>query len=204
MVRDSDNVIIGVMWHDDADAGPIKPQAEAPEGVTLVRGGEDFDRLEYLDTFVATLVDGVVVWTDTLAMEARIEAALAATYVDVDRVYADCVGNRTEEYKDSETDARAFAAAGYVGEPTANVSSFARRNPTGVAQTNEWAAKQIIAQADAYSAAKIAMREQRFDTQADMRACTTLADLAQVSHAWDQFIIQLRAGLGLSTLLENT
>lgn len=197
MVRDIDQIITGVLWFDDPDSGPVKPQASAPEGVTLVAGGGDFDRVQYLDTFVAKWNGEEVVWEDAVPLESRVESAFKVTYADIDKIYADCVGNRTEEYKDSENDARAFAAAGYEGPVTINVSSFAKRNPTGQIQSNEWAAKQIIAQADAYATAKVAMREQRFDTQADLREASTLADLDQIMHHWDEFIQGMRKSLKL-------
>lgn len=195
MVRDADSVINGVMWHDDPDEGPVNIQQDAPEGVTLVAGGADFVRAEYYGGFIAKYVNGAVEWSDGISLAERVEAAMLVTYSDIDKIYADCVGNRTEEYKDAETDARAFAAAGYAGDTTVNVSSFAARNPTGQVQTNEWAAKQIIAQADAYSTAKVAMRQQRFDTQADLREAVDLAGLDLVMHNWGEFIAAMRMSL---------
>ena len=194
MVRDSDQVIVGVMWHDDPDEGPVTVQAGAPEGVTLVAGGADFSRDNYLDTFVAKLLEGVVVWVDTQVLADAIDAAVAKCYPDIDAVYADAIGNRAVEYTDAETDARAFIAGGAVTE---NVSSFAVSNPTGQPQTNQWAAEQIIARADAFKTAQVAMRTQRFDTQSAIRACASLATLAQVVYLWDQFITNLRTQLGL-------
>ena len=36
MVQDADDLILGVMWHDDADVGPVPTQAAAIPGTRLV------------------------------------------------------------------------------------------------------------------------------------------------------------------------
>jgi len=128
---------------------------------------------------------------------ASVIAAISRTYADVDRVYADAVGNRTEEYKDAEADARAFAAAGYTGTPSDYVHDYALHNPTGSAQTDQWAADQIIARADAFAQAKLAMRSTRFASQAAIRAAATPDDLNAAVATWNGFIASLRTQLGL-------
>lgn len=132
---------------------------------------------------------------DSLA--AAINAADRKTYTDVDTVTADAVGNRTEEYRDAEEAARAFAAAGYEGDVDLSVSSYAQFNPTGEAQTNQWAADQIITRADAFRAAQKEMRAKRFESQAAIRAATNLDELNAAVAAWDQFIAETRSALGL-------
>ena len=69
MVRDSDSVILGLLWNDDDNAGPVPPQQVAPEGVTLVFTEEVFDRAGHSDTCVATWASGSIVWTDTATLE---------------------------------------------------------------------------------------------------------------------------------------
>lgn len=125
------------------------------------------------------------------------DAAIAVTYADVDAVYSDAVGQRGPEYTDAETDARAFVAAGYAGTPSPYVSDFAAHNPTGAVQSNQWAADNIIARADAFKSAKLAMRTTRFVRQAEMRAATSAADLDAAVAKWKGFIVGLRAALGL-------
>lgn len=125
------------------------------------------------------------------------EAAIAKTYLDVDKVTFDAVGNRVEEYKVAESAARAFRDVGYVGEVDISVSAYAQHNPTGEQQTNQWAADQIIERADAFRAAQDALRVQRFASQAAMRAATTAEELAAAVAAWNEFIVQIRADLGL-------
>jgi hypothetical protein len=197
MVRDSDAVILGCMEFDDPDAGPIQLQAKPPVGVSLIPDGDDFVRSEYLEGFVAKLVDGMVSWVDMRSLEALVNSGVAKCYTDIDAIYEAAIGKRQAEYVDAEADARAFAMAGFEGETTQNVSSFAICNPTGQVQSNQWAAEMIIARADAFKAAQVSMRAERFATQAAMRACVTPAQLDHVAYLWDEFISNIRARLGL-------
>lgn len=135
-----------------------------------------------------------LVWVEEQRLPDAIADAVARCYADIDAIYAAAIGNRQAEYTDAEADARAFVAGGVATE---NIAGFARANPTGTEQSNLWAAEQIIARADAFRAAQVAMRSQRFDTQAAMRACATPAALAQVVYLWNAFILGLRAQLGI-------
>lgn len=130
-------------------------------------------------------------------LPAAIAAAIAKTYLDVDAVYDDAIGRRGTEYAEAEADARTFIAPGYTGVASAYVSDFALNNPTGVQQTDTWAANQIIARADAFRNAQLSMRSTRFARQKDMRAATTEAGLATAVGAWDGYIATLRVQLGL-------
>jgi hypothetical protein len=141
--------------------------------------------------------DGAAVWVDTRVLADEQAAALDKPRADINAVVWDAVGNLTEEYKDAEVDARAYKAGGYVGTAPRSVASFARNNPTGIAQTGQWAADDIIMRAGAFAVAKLAMRENRFARQSEMRAATTLAQLDAAVTAWNGFITQLRAQLGL-------
>jgi hypothetical protein len=123
--------------------------------------------------------------------------AVGRTYADVDAVYDAAVGRRATEYQAAEDAARAFAAAGHQGDASEYVADFAAHNPTGQAQTSQWAADQIIARADAFRAAQKAMRGQRFASQDAMRAAATPAELEAAQDAWTDFIAGVRAGLGL-------
>jgi hypothetical protein len=131
---------------------------------------------------------------DLAAVKAR---AIAKTYVDVDAVYDAAVGRRATEYQEAEAAARAFADAGYAGDVSEYVSDYALHNPTGTEQSNQWAADQVIARADAFRAAQKAMRTQRFASQAAMRAAATGEALAAAVAAWADFISATRAELGL-------
>ncbi|MCC6071467.1 hypothetical protein ACFSQU_18160 [Massilia sp. GCM10020059] len=132
-----------------------------------------------------------------LELTAAIAAAIAKTYADVDSIYTAAVGQRTQEYADAEAAARSFVVSGYSGSASEYVSDYALQNATGEVQTNAWAADQIIARADAFHAAKLAMRSARFARQAQMREATTAEELASAIGGWDDFIAATRAQLGL-------
>tara|TARA_R110000822_G_scaffold301108_4_gene424841 strand:+ start:11211 stop:11813 length:603 start_codon:yes stop_codon:yes gene_type:complete len=124
-------------------------------------------------------------------------AAIAKTYIDVDAVYQDAIGNRVSEYSEAEAVALAYQAAGYTGDVSEFISAFALSNPTGIEQTNEWAANAIIAQAEAMRTAQLAMRTTRFDKQKLMREATTEAELTTAVSEWNSFITATRTALGL-------
>lgn len=131
-------------------------------------------------------------------LEAVRTAAIAQTYADVDAIIAAAVGNRVEEYRDAESAARAYVAAGYSGDVDRSVSTYAQYNPTGQVQTNQWAADQIIARADVFRSAQLDMRDQRFISQAGMRTATTQTELQAAIDTWGKFITDTRANLELA------
>ncbi len=123
--------------------------------------------------------------------------ALAQTYLDVDLVHRDAVGSRATEYQEAEAAARAVLAPGFEGPADDYVRGFALHNPTGQEQTDQWAAEQIVARADAFRWAQKSMRTLRFQRQAEMRAAVTAEELHSVVALWSGFIATLRAQLGL-------
>lgn len=123
----------------------------------------------------------------------EIAAAVAKTYADVDAVYALAVGNREPEYREAEADARAYKAAGYTGTASQYISGWASVQTPVL--TNTQAADAIIAKADALTAAKLALRNTRFTTQAAMRAATTHAELLTAIATWDAFIASVKASV---------
>jgi hypothetical protein len=65
MVRDIDRVILGVMWQDDPDDGPVLDiQADPPQGVSLIYWPGEFERSDYPETYVASFIDGAINWAD--------------------------------------------------------------------------------------------------------------------------------------------
>lgn len=140
---------------------------------------------------------GALYWVETATLDELKATAVSKTYKDVDSIYEAAIGNRATEYKEAEIDARAFAAAGFVGDVSEYVSWYATYNPTGSVQSNQWAAEQIIARADAFAAAQKAMRCTRFQRQAQMHSAATEEELAATVSAWDGFISTLRGQLGL-------
>jgi hypothetical protein len=121
------------------------------------------------------------------------ESAIAKTYADVDDLYAYAVGNREQEYLRAEVEARAYKATGYTGTVSPYTSGWgAAQTP---AMTGQQSADAIIAKADALAAAKLALRNTRFTSQAAMRAATTQSELDAEVAAWDAFCATVKAGL---------
>jgi hypothetical protein len=180
---------------EDPDEGP--PEIRHCEGVAIYLGTE-FTWDAPTDTCKPTWPEGAtaIVWVDT-ALADRIAAAIARTYADIDAVVWDAVGNRTEEYKEAETDARSYKVAGYADPVPPSVACYALHNPTGEERSGQWAADDIIARADAFAGAKLAMRATRFASQSAMRTAATDADLSAAVSAWNDFIASIRSQLGL-------
>lgn len=195
---DADDLCVGYNGMPDPPdfTGPPTPPPDGPYSYFLATG-----KLQLTDPAAPTRRlkwnAGSPVWVETTTLSDLITTAVAKCYPDIDAVYADAVGNRTEEYKDAESDARAYKATGYTGTVSDYVHDFAVDNPTGQVQTDQWAADQIIARADAFASAKLSMRSQRFASQAAMRAATTADDLNTVVAAWNNFIATTRQNLGL-------
>lgn len=138
-------------------------------------------------------VDGEVVRLETAALEDLKAQTIAKTYADVDAVYIAAVGMRTPEYEEAEVVARAYLAAEVKPSPASEyITSHALNNPTGLVQSETWAAQQIVERADAFSWAKRQMRSVRFARQTQIRAATTHAELAAAVAEWDEFIAWLR------------
>ncbi|NML62274.1 hypothetical protein HHL21_14550 [Massilia sp. RP-1-19] len=131
------------------------------------------------------------------ALEELKAHAIAQTYADVDSVYDAAIGRRATEYADAESAARQYVAGGYVGTASSYVADFAMDNPTGLQQTDAWAADNIIARADAFRSAQLSMRSTRFVRQKGMRGAASKAELAVVVEQWNGFIASLRAQLGV-------
>lgn len=136
-------------------------------------------------------------WVETEELSTLKAQAIARTYVDVDAVYRDAIGYRATVYAIAEADARAYKAGGYTGEVSEYVAGYARKNYTLAAQSNQWAADQIILRADAFRVAELAMRNTMFACQVDMRAASSPEALVVAIATWNGFIAALRAQLGL-------
>lgn len=160
----------------------------------------DFELIEAADASIGDIYDGLKLLpapSPAVNLAALKADAIAKTYRDVDAVYDAAVGRRTTEYQKAEEDARAYREAGYIGDVSTRISKYAEKNPTGQPQTNQWAADQIIARADAFHEAEDSMRDVRFDCQAAMRAATSAEELATAVAAWNTFVAEMRQTLGL-------
>lgn len=195
-------VLYGVGISDpDGFTGPVTPPPDPVEGVSFYawQGKLDFSSAP-TPTCTLQWENGAPAWIETASLDDRKNAAIAKCYTDIDAIYADAVGNRTEEYKDAESDARAFKDAGYTGTVSDYVHDYALNNPTGTAQTDQWAADQIISRANAFAQAKLSMRSQRFSSQAALRAAAVNADVDAAVSDWNNFIDTTRANLGLPAI----
>lgn len=179
-------------------------------------------KLEKLDKLVRAVcpIDGISadgeIWFSTLASDAQKAVAheimranvssigvttlaelrneaIAATYEDVDAIYALAIGNRGEEYKQAEVDARAFKSAGYSGTVSPYVAGWAAVKGL----TNQQSADAIIARADALAAAKLSMRNQRFTSQAAMQNAADQAQLDAAVAEWRAFTASIKTALGM-------
>lgn len=157
------------------------------------------------------LINGV--WTqawriDTLsqstvaaALAKSKEVQIANTYTDVNNIYDLAIGSRVTEYTKAEAAARAFMADqvapvnGFV--VSGYVSGFAVDNPTNQVQTNLWSAQVIIARADAFEEAQLALRTVRFTAQKAMRSSVNQTQLDAAVHDWKGFIERTRQQLDL-------
>lgn len=125
-------------------------------------------------------------------LSSKINNAITKTYTDVDSIYSFAIGNRSEEYKQAEAAALAYQAAGYIGSVSEYISSWATSNAP---MTNAQSADAIIARAVALRSAMVAMRTQRFVSQAAMRAATTNAELNSALSTWNTFVATTKAAL---------
>lgn len=192
---------------DEATGTPLAffTQDEAPEGA---EGDTYHEVLPVMDVFPPWppspthrlhWVEGCLRWIETASLSDLKARALARCYADIDAIVTEAVGNRAEEYKDAEIEARAFIESGCVEPAPRSVQTFSQKNPTMQVQTAEWAARQVIGRADALSKAKADMRDQRFISQYDMRAATTNEELTLAVGAWSDFIATTKGTLGLPT-----
>lgn len=120
------------------------------------------------------------------AMQKQVDA-------QVDAIMRDCIGERATEYQRAENQARAYKAAGYSGTVPTTVRVWAETK----SWTNQQAADDIIAQADAWIAAQDAIRENRLKTKEAYRVATSDAQLATAQAAWSAFVISMRNALGV-------
>lgn len=142
-----------------------------------------------------------VVWEEDGPISELIEKAVAETYLDVDAIYEDAVGQRVTEYTEAEAEARAYLAADPKPDLVSDyIAGHAINNPTGQLQSPTWAAQQIVERADAFKWARLQMRNVRFLQQNEMRDASTVVELDFAIAKWEDFLRWLREILGLPTL----
>ncbi|WP_305821402.1 hypothetical protein [Massilia brevitalea] len=186
MVRDTDSLVLGVMWHEDPDDGPIKPQASPLLGTRLVPHGEEFTREGRRDTESAYWRDGAVEWEDHAVLEdERAEAidAIDAAGEALRLAVINRMTTQTEEYRRVEPQARAWRAAGYPESEEA----LAPRGVRGWAVakwregwTNRQACDDILATADSWYEILDTIRDLRLANKEDARYAETVGEIGAI------------------------
>lgn len=154
----------------------------------------------------AITLGGMVLEGDALVFsQARMDehtgAAIASTRedlvkqidADTDSLYAAVIGNRAAEYTVAETEATAYAGAGYTGAVPASVASWA----TAKGWTAQQAADDINATAAAWRTAQAAIRAARLLRKEQARTAADLAALNTVQAQWAGFVAVIRGQLGI-------
>lgn len=113
--------------------------------------------------------------------------------VDVDKIYADVIGNRGTEYAEAEREALDFKVAGYTGPVPATVQSWA----TVKNWTPQAAADDIIAQATAWRNAALSIRANRLKEKEAVRVASSISDVNAAQLRWNGFKSGIRAALGI-------
>lgn len=174
------------------DPNHTTANATIHEGVTLPPdwlGGS----YSYLDG-VWTVVDPIAQAAKIAAeLQAAIEAAKNKINADADKIYGDVVGNKGEEYRSAEADAKAFIAALYTGTAGGGVTSWA----TAKGWTNTQAAADIITQATAWRGAQAAIRANRLVRKEAVKAAVDLTALNTAMAQWAGFAAAIRGQLGV-------
>lgn len=126
-------------------------------------------------------------------LAALIKAATTKIDADADKIYGDVVGNKGEEYRSAEADAKAFIAALYTGTAGGGVTSWA----TAKGWTNTQAADDIITQATAWRGAQAAIRANRLVRKEAVKAAVDLTALNTAMAQWAGFAAAIRGQLGV-------
>lgn len=152
-------------------------------------GRDENDDPIMADVWVLELAPPVVTPLATL-----VAAFVLKVDVDVDRIYAQAIGNRTTEYTLAEADAQAYKDAGYTGDVQASVQAWATAKGT----TATWAADDILTTATNWRAAQASIRAARLLRKEQARVAADADALAVIEATWAGFVAAIRAALGLA------
>jgi hypothetical protein len=148
------------------------------------------DYAEYL----RWLADGnQALLADVPALAERIAAAMRKIDADADAIYGSVLGNRGEEYKGAEADAKAFKQAGYSGAVPTGVSSWVAAS----GMTAQGAADDILATADNWRGAMAQIRSNRLARKKAVEAAADQAGIDAAMAQWNGFATAMRAALGI-------
>jgi len=185
MVRDTDGIVLGVMWHEDPDDGPVKPQAGPLSGTHLVQHAQEFSREGRHDTEAAYWIDGAITWVDETPIEQYRAGGIDAIDASGETLRMAVISRMTQtpEYVRAEQHAREYRSAGYPEGEDAYV-------PPGVASwamakwragwTARQAADDILATADRWYALLDEIRTLRLTNKEDVRHAATAGEVAAI------------------------
>jgi hypothetical protein len=120
-------------------------------------------------------------------------AAVKTIDTDADAIYRAVLGERAEEYRIAEEEARAFAMASYAGPPPASVAAWA----SAKGWTAQAACDDIMATADAWRSANASIRTARLAHKVRAGTAVDVAAVTTVLTSWAATLAAIRAGLGL-------
>jgi hypothetical protein len=120
-------------------------------------------------------------------------AAIRRIDADADAIYGAVLGNRGEEYKAAEADARAFQAAGYADDVPAGVASWVAAS----GMSAQGAADDILATAEAWRGAMAQIRANRLARKKAVEAAADQAGIDAAMAAWAGFVAATREALGV-------
>lgn len=131
--------------------------------------------------------------------------AAFARWVDegVDKVYADVIGNRAQEYVVAEEEARDYlaAVADRDADPDDDTELFVpdsvQADVDATGRTPEAAATLIVNMADAWHAARVALRRHRLAFKSRGLQAGTSQDLAGIAEEWSVVLASIRSSLGV-------
>lgn len=123
----------------------------------------------------------------------RIKTAIAKIDQDTDAIIRDVIGERGNEYKLAEEEAKSFKAAGYAGTVPASVKSWADAK----GWTATVACDDILATAAGWLNAQSSIRSNRLARKEEARKATTAAGVDTALASWATFVAQVRTSLGV-------
>lgn len=124
----------------------------------------------------------------------RIKTAIAKIDQDTDAIIRDCIGERGNEYKLAEEEAKSFKAAGY---PAATVPASVKSWADAKGWTAQQACDDILATAAAWLNAQTSIRTNRLARKEEARNATTAAGVDAALASWATFVAQMRTSLGV-------
>lgn len=124
--------------------------------------------------------------------------SIARIDAEADAVREAVLGGRATEYQEAYEQARAYAAAGYAGTVPDDVASWlTAKNAFGAAWTPRQAADDILGTGAAWLHAQSLIRGARLYRKEQIRAAIDADGIHAAMVAWDGFMQQLRAQLGV-------